>query len=104
MKQTVKFSDFCDAFKNMGRGDQFTYEGKRALFDYLEEVDEDYELDVIALCCDYTEADYEQIISEHDIDIGDAEENDVEQLCREFLEENTVIIGEVTGGFIYANF
>ena len=36
MKQTVNFSQFCDAFKLMDRNGQFTYEGKRALFDYLE--------------------------------------------------------------------
>ena len=59
MKTNVNFSDFCDAFNGHGRENQFTYEGKRALFDYLEELEadmvEDIELDVIALCCEYTE-------------------------------------------------
>jgi hypothetical protein len=61
MHQTITFSCFCDAFRSMDRQDQFTYDGKRALFDYLEELEEDIgqpiELDVIALCCEYSEYD-----------------------------------------------
>ena len=48
-----------DAFQNMNREDNFTYTGLSALFDYLEECEdstgEELELDVIALCCDFTE-------------------------------------------------
>ena len=59
MKQNVNFSEFVDQFNGHGRGDQFSYAGKRALFDYLEEIeagsDSEYNLDVIALCCDYCE-------------------------------------------------
>lgn len=59
MKQTITFSQFTDAFRDMGREEQFSYEAKQALFDYLEEYEEatgeDIELDVIALCCEYTE-------------------------------------------------
>lgn len=59
MKQTINFNQFHDAFHNMNRGDNFTYDGLRALFDYLEQCEEetDYEmeLDVIALCCEFTE-------------------------------------------------
>jgi hypothetical protein len=66
MKQTINFSQFCDAFHNMGREDQFSYEGKKALFEYLEQLSDDcgieIELDVIALCCEYSEySDLEEI-------------------------------------------
>lgn len=51
--------DFIRAFEHAGRGSQFSSDGLSALFSYLEElsedVDEDYEVDVIGLCCDYTE-------------------------------------------------
>ena len=61
MKQTISFGQFQDAFYNMDRQNQFTYKGKKALFEFLEEyeddTDEEIELDVIALCCDYTEYD-----------------------------------------------
>ena len=59
MFEQVNFGNFLDRFNSMGRGDQFTYEGKQALFEYLEELEsstgEVLELDVIALCCDYAE-------------------------------------------------
>lgn len=55
----ITFSDFCDAFDYMDRKDNFSYDGKQALFDYLERISEDtgenIELDIIALCCEYTE-------------------------------------------------
>lgn len=57
--QKVSKSDFCQAFTLMGRKDQFSYEGRCALFEYLEGIAEDcnepIELDVIALCCEYSE-------------------------------------------------
>ncbi len=59
MYQNVNWHNFQDSFQNMGRGDQFSYEGLRALFDYIEQLEEDMgeqiELDVIALCCEYRE-------------------------------------------------
>ena len=63
MKKTVNFNDFEKAFENMNRANQFTNTGLKALFDYLEQLEEDTgqetELDVIAICCDFTE--YENI-------------------------------------------
>ena len=59
MKQQVNFSQFIDAFRDYGRHDQFTYQAKRALFDWIEEMDDDCgtesELDVVALCCEFSE-------------------------------------------------
>ena len=58
MYQRVTFSDFRQAFHNHDRGNQFSYEGMKALFDFLEEQERDtgeIELDVIALCCNYVE-------------------------------------------------
>ena len=63
MKQKVSLYRFCEAFADYGRKDNFSYEGLEALFNYLTEVEDDtgneFELDVIGLCCDYTE--YESI-------------------------------------------
>lgn len=59
MKQTVNFHIFQDAFQNINRSNNFSYEGLQALFNHLEQLEEDIgeeiELDVIALCCEYTE-------------------------------------------------
>ena len=63
IKQTVDFQTFRDAFAAI-RPSSFTYEGLGALYDYLEELSEDtredIELDVIALCYEFTEYDEEQ--------------------------------------------
>jgi len=60
MKQSVNMYDFERAFKNFER-DNFSYDGLKALFEYLEEYEEgtgeEVELDVIALCCEYMEYD-----------------------------------------------
>lgn len=59
MKQSVNKSDFHAAFNQMDRGDQFTPAALSALFEYLEEYEQDtgeeIDLDIIALCCDCTE-------------------------------------------------
>jgi len=60
MKKTLSFYDFCDEWEKWeDRKNTFSYEGKKALFEYLEEYEEstgeEIELDIIALCCDYTE-------------------------------------------------
>ena len=71
IKQTVTESDFRDAFASI-RPDNFTYEGLGALYEYLnelsEDLGEDIELDVIALCCDYTEYSEDEAREEFDID------------------------------------
>ena len=58
MKQTVYEHDFINAFQSI-RPDNFTYAGLKALYAWFEELDDscgtETELDVIAICCDFTE-------------------------------------------------
>ena len=58
MKTTVNQTDFIDAFKKL-RPDNFSYEGLVALYNYIENLEQDtgeeFELDVIAFCCSYSE-------------------------------------------------
>lgn len=59
MYQEVNFCNFEDAFHNRNRGNNFSYDGLQALYNYLTQLEEDLgeqiELDVIALCCEYSE-------------------------------------------------
>ena len=62
MKQTINDCDFIDAFRNYFGGQyktNFSYEGLKALFEYLEEFEDgtgaEIELDVVAICCEFTE-------------------------------------------------
>ena len=108
----VTFSDFCNAFRDMGRDAQFTYDGKRALFDHLENYEAEsgasLELDIIDLCCSFTEATYEEIAEMYDLTYVDPEiENDSPShpdYVRAHLEDHASIVGEVPGGFVFANF
>lgn len=58
MKTIITVTSFIDAF-NKSRPNDFSYQGLKALFSYLENLEQDsgseIELDVIALCCEYTE-------------------------------------------------
>lgn len=99
MKQTVYFNDFVDAFQSMNRKEAYSYEGKRALFDYLEEYEEstgeETELDVIALCCEYTEYD----------DLAELQKNYSDIETMEDLEEHTTVIKiEGTDRFIIQDY
>ena len=103
MIDTVNKYEFIDAFNKMGRGEQFSHFGLIALFDYLEMLEDDIgepiELDVIALCCEYSE-------------YGDLEDyqnqNGFSQRYSDFTyesiaDETTLIRIENTDGFIVQN-
>ena len=83
MKQSINMYGFERAFKNMGRGEQFSYNGLKALFEYLEEYEEgtgeEVKLDVIALCCEYAE--YETL-KEFQADYGEKYES-IEDISNE---------------------
>lgn len=84
MKTTVNFTMFCDELNRAGRGSHFTYEGKRALFDYLEDVAYDYELDVVALCCDFSEYDIYSVASYFPEMFDENVEYDMDDIIEEF--------------------
>jgi len=79
MKTTVYFSEFRDYFQQI-RPDNFSYEGLRILFDYLEEFEEstgeDVELDVIAICCDFSEDSFENIADLYGIELDENDDED----------------------------
>jgi len=79
MKQTVTKSMFRDAFRL--RPDNFSYDGLEVLFDYLEELesgtDQEIELDVIALCCDFREDDLGVLMDEYDMNLTELEQNTI---------------------------
>jgi hypothetical protein len=122
MKQSVNKYDFSQAFDNMNRGDNFTMQGRDALFEYLEELEQDtgeeIELDVIALCCDYSEhesliewaKDYfttDQLIETfsewYDAEGDHFEEAECEESIREYITDRGQLI-EFNGGIIVSSF
>ena len=99
MITTVSQNDFIDAFLSK-RHSNFSYEGLTALFNYLEMLEEDtgepIELDVIALCCEYSEF---ENFKEYQDAYGDEYES------FEDIENKTTLIKiEGKEGFIIQNF
>lgn len=109
MKKEISFNEFCDEFKNFDREQQFSYEGKKALFEYLEDFESDtgeaIELDVIALCCEYSEySTAKEAAKEYGFEPEDEEdEDDAEDAAMDFLEDRTTVI-KFDGGIIVFNF
>ena len=99
MKQSVNFSAFCDAFHAYKRYDQFGYTALQILFEYLEEMEygtsEEIELDVIALCCDYSVDSVADIASNYDIDLSECEDDEERKFAvLDYLQDNTQICGD----------
>ena len=103
MKQTVNSSDFVDAFRTHNRMDQFSYEGLKALFEYLEQHEEDTgeetELDVIAICCDFSEySTATEAATEHGWEAdAEADDDDNEEAALEWLQGQTTAIPHEKG-------
>ncbi len=59
MITTISKSDFIDTFKKSETyKDNFSYEGLEALFDYMEDLENDIgqiEFDMVCIACDYSE-------------------------------------------------
>lgn len=93
MKKTVSEDDFLREFKDYNREDNFSFEGLMLLFDYLEQYEEDtgqeIELDVISLCCDYSELTYLEFTNKYNLEIEDYyDTEDCTQTWEEALEED----------------
>lgn len=69
--------NFISYFEEYGREWQFSEEGFKRLYDYLEDLSsslgEDLVIDVIGLCCDYSECTIEQFREEFDAEPEDCE-------------------------------
>lgn len=92
----VTLNNFRDEFTACNRADQFSYEGLDALYELLEDFSQDMpiELDVIALCCDFTEYS----------DLSEALGNYNSMASLEDLHDNTLVLELDNGGLILQNF
>lgn len=104
MHQSVSFSSFVDAFKGL-RPENFSYDGLRILFDYLEDFEdstgETIQLDVIALCCDYVEYSWGDVVREYSIRVDD---DDMQETVLAFLERNTSVCGYNNDVVVFLSF
>lgn len=110
MKQSVNLSTFISAFHAHNRYEQFGYDALCTIFDYMEEYEEstgeELELDVVAICCEYTVQGHIGIAQDYSIDLseaeGDAEAE--ESIVLDYLNENTTVLGQSFTGIVYQQF
>lgn len=101
--QTVQECDFHDAFIRMDRKENFSYEARAALYEHLIEIaeaDEPIELDVIALCCEWSEADADEIRELYD----GTEECETSDDIEAWLSDETIVIRIGPDNFLYQVF
>ena len=106
MKQTIGWGDFAREFQAI-RPDNFSYEGLGVLYDYLTDYEdstgEELELDVIAICCDFSEDSWETIAKYYEVPLDEtADDEENAGYVKQYLEDEGMLIGEsVNGSFVY---
>lgn len=94
MIKTISKNEFCQAFKDMNRESNFSWDAREAIFDHLESLENDMdkqtEMDVIAVCCEWSEyASLEEFQADYSTDYESIED----------IERETIVLrlGEVDG-------
>ncbi|MDY0300272.1 MAG: hypothetical protein RBQ99_01670 [Trichlorobacter sp.] len=112
----VGFHQFAEMFKAMGRGDNFSYQGLEALYNHLDSLSDDIgepiELDVIGLCCEYSEVESVQQLMEdqgwdlYDLGLDDDEDDEdvIFEAAKEKLENHTSVVCFEDGCIVYQVF
>ena len=107
MHKKLNVDDFRQAFKDHNRSENFSYEGLELLFDYFEQYEEEcnspIELDVIAICCEYSEMTKKELLDSYNLDaicpllnidwFNNLEDEEQIEILQDGLEENTFFIG-----------
>jgi len=85
---------FIDEFRKI-RENNFSYDGLKTLFQYLDEMSEDcgqnIEFDPIGFCCEFSEYNLEDFNEDYDLNIESFEDFDIEK-HEDKLNENSIRI------------
>ena len=105
MKITVNLSRFIDEFNDSSRAGQFSYEGLKAIYEYLEQDDDNYELDIVAICSEFCEDTFDGVAETYGLDLSSYKtREDKIEAVKEFLEDNTTLVAHEDEGFVYIQF
>ena len=95
--QRITEDQFINEFEAI-RPNNFSREGLCALYEWLEDMSEDidkpYELDVIALCCEFTEY----------ASLDAIQDNYEDGLTLDEVYDNTIVIELANGGYILQDY
>ena len=100
---------FIDAFKRSSRKDQFSYDALKAIFDYLEDYSQDsgenVELDIVAICCDWSEMSWQDVVQSYGLDLShcDTDEDRIDAV-EEYLQDETQSVRLSDDSFVFVSF
>lgn len=96
--KTFDFQDFISQFRMYGRENQFSTEGLEVIFNYLSDCysDSSFEMDVIAICCEFQEMTEEEICQNYDIEDW--------QEIEDYLNDETSVVGKTENSFVFVQF
>ena len=101
---------FHDQFFRVDRVNNFSYEARSLLFDYLTEAEDNgengeagLEMDIIAICCDFVEMSIDEFLRSYDIAIND--EEDTRKAIENYINNNSILIGwSSSDSIVFAQF
>lgn len=105
--KTFDLYDFMREFERYDRGDRFSSEALEELYNYYDEFGEPYELDVIEICCNWTE--YESLDEfatayGYTEEVEGMEEEEKEQYLTDILNNNTCYFLLSNGGIVLQDY
>lgn len=109
MKKTIYEGEFVRAFDEFNRSENFSIPARRALYEYLtdmeDETEQETELDVIAICCDFSE--YDSVLDAAKeygyTPEGDTDDEKTED-AQEWLQDRTTVIPAGDGHVVIQSF
>lgn len=110
VKTTVTTSEIQKLLFDYNRGDNFSYYALDEILSYLEEISDNgmIDLDIIGLCCDFTEQSWDSFINKNKnyLDLDEYKDEDGDYNHFEILErlnEETWAV-DLGDSILYANF
>ena len=96
--KTFDLQDFKNEFEAYNRKDHFTPEALEIIFDYLNQDDYTFQMDVICFCCEFVEMSCAAVHEAYDVGFYDDETDDNIWIdaARDYIEDNTSLVGEYT--------
>ena len=110
--KTFDLQDFINEFRDYGCAQDFSDQALEIIFDYLNDLGEAVEMDVISICCEYTEQSCADLLESNSewVDINDDMSNEeLADAARDYLNDNTFLVGEYVNNagetvFVFVSF
>lgn len=99
--------DFKREFERYGRSNNFSDEAMEELYNYYDDLDEPYELDVIGICCNWTEYESLEEYAKEYMDESDFEgmdDDEKEEAILDNLDNNTYFTRFYSGSVLIQNY